>query len=165
MKRALFSLVCLVGLASALHAQSSAPLVADVPFAFFAGDTAMPAGEYRVWRDPSTQKVRVDPEGGWGVFLSSFGTSVKAPSKKCLLVFNKYSEDRIFLSQIIYAGDSTASEMIKSKRERESVTSTLISGLRPTSVWCLPEFAELTGGVLSLRGESPRFENEPRVSA
>ena len=135
MKQALLSLVCLVGLAGALHAQSSAPLVADVPFAFFAGDTAMPAGEYRVWLNKDIQKVVVDPvEPRSGVFLPAFGADAKARPDKCVLVFNKYSEDRIFLNRIIHEGNSIASEMMKSKRERESVTSTLTSGLRPTTV-------------------------------
>jgi len=135
MKQALLSLVCLVGLNSALPAQSSAPLVADIPFAFFAGDTAMPAGEYRVWLNKDIQRVVVDPvEPLSGVFLAAFGADAKARPDKCVLVFNKYSEDRIFLNRIIHAGDSIASEMMKSKRERESVTSTLISGLRPSTV-------------------------------
>jgi len=135
MKQALLSLLGLVGLASALHAQSSAPLVADIPFAFFAGDTAMPAGEYRVWLNKDSMRVVVRPvEPRSGVFLSAFGADAKARPEKYMLVFNKYSEDRIFLNRIIHAGDSIASEMMKSKRERESVTSTLISGLRPSTV-------------------------------
>jgi hypothetical protein len=135
MKRIL-GFLCALALAGILPAQSSWPLVADVPFAFHVGDQAMPAGEYRVQRVAGQGMVWVIPsEPAPRAMSYSYGTSprVKA-SEHNLLVFNKYGEGRYFLSQIIHAGDNVASELPKSVRERELVTSALISGIRPTRV-------------------------------
>ena len=48
------------------------------------------------------------------------------------LIFNKYSDQRIFLSQIWREGANDGVSLPKSRRERDSVTSQLITGNRPT---------------------------------
>jgi hypothetical protein len=66
---------------------------------------------------------------------SLFYRETPTTDSTCKLVFNKYSEDRIFLSQIWRDGDGV--ELPKANREREAVTSKLLTGVRPTVITIL----------------------------
>lgn len=133
--KTMIGFLCALALAGVLIAESSVPLVAHMPFAFYVGEQWMRAGEYSVQREAGRSLVWVSPsEPGARAVYFAFGADAKVKeSRQNLLVFNKYGE-RYFLSQIIHAGDNVASELTRSAREREIVTSTLVSGIRPTRV-------------------------------
>lgn len=46
----LLALICLLGTGKSAHGQSADGIVVTVPFEFIAGDTTLPAGEYKVQR-------------------------------------------------------------------------------------------------------------------
>ena len=139
MRQILLGFVGLLALAGLLAAQNPAPLTAEIPFAFYVGNQQMPAGQYCFGLDRDhTYLTKVVPlPRGPGAFFQSFGAGAKRAPDRNMLVFNKYSEDRIFLNQIIHEGDKTASQLSKSKRERESVVSTLRSANRPAELFIL----------------------------
>jgi hypothetical protein len=136
MKSILSCFVFLLALACTLTAQSSVPLIADVPFPFFVGNQQMPAGEYRFALRPDVGRtaLAVRDENGAQVFVLSFAADAKKKGEENWVVFTKYANNRHFLRQIVHAGDITASETLKSRTERQSVTSTLHAGNYPTKV-------------------------------
>lgn len=100
----------------------------------------MPAGVYYVVRandsDRNTWTLR-PAEAEPGVFVSTYPASGKRTDDDARLVFNKYTEDRIFLNQIVFRGSPVALEVWKSKKEREVVVSTLRAGLQPQKLFVL----------------------------
>ena len=131
----LFALVA--GTVATLCAQSSIPLTIDIPFAFYHGDTQMPVGEYEVLRfGLGAVLVRSTDGRESAVRLSDNATAKQLPKKKAL-VFRKYGEDRYFLGWIWHTGVQVGTEFPKSKKEREAVTSTLVSSTRPNTVMIL----------------------------
>ncbi len=138
MKRLIAACAMAVGVATASYAQSSLPLVADIPFAFHVGDKEMPAGEYRVDRlnlGPVIKVASVD--GSESAMRLVIPSDAKETPTTHALVFRKYGEDRYFLGEIRHEGVRIGTEVPKSKREREAVTSTLVSSARPTTVMIL----------------------------
>lgn len=120
--------------AATLCAQNSRPITAEIPFAFFVGDRQMPAGEYRV-TETSAKMIIVRSEDCRGAaVLQSFAARKMEPKKRDTLVFRSYGEGRYFLGWIWCAGSATGTEVPKSEKEREAVTSTLVSSTRPTTV-------------------------------
>jgi hypothetical protein len=122
------------------RAQSSMPLTTTIPFDFFVGDKLLPAGDYISVIDVRSHEiVMLSADGGTGVLglyflISNEKNAVPGTSQ---LVFNKYSEDRIFLSRIWHENVRTGVELPKSRREREAVTTTLITHNQPATVTVL----------------------------
>lgn len=135
MKKILLGSVCLLALASTLAAQSSAsaPLRAEIPSPFFVGDKLLPAGNYLFTLWGTAVAVVSDEPKGESAFVLKLPALARVNGKKDCVVFNKYADGRMFLTQIIHTG-AIASETIKGKRERESVTTTLRSSNHPTTV-------------------------------
>lgn len=136
MKSIVFGYICLLASASTLAAQSSpsAPLRAEIPSPFFVGDKLLPAGDYRFTPWGTALAVVSDQRKGETAFVLKLPALAKVDREKNLVVFNKYGDGRMFLTQVIHSGSAIASETIKGKRERESVTTTLHSSNHPTTV-------------------------------
>ena len=105
----------------AAHAvEAQEPVLANIPFAFTAGEVTLPAGEYRV------EKLRIgspvllirNTEGKPGMMVMTSPTSVNAPRGKSKLIFHRYG-DQYFLSQVWTAGSATGIELRKSAKEKE----------------------------------------------
>ena len=137
MKRLLIiTSVFLLAAAAIAIAASSAPVQVNIPFAFYAGDRLLPAGEYVTF--PAAQVIigiRGIDNPSAGAFLPfAHGVESKETKDVAGLVFNKYGDDLYFLSQIWQPMDTVGLEVGKSKKERELVSSRVISGMRPTRV-------------------------------
>jgi hypothetical protein len=137
-KRFLVSIAIVVGTAGLAHTQTSRGIEANIPFDFFVGNKQMTAGTYQVSADLSS-KVLLVRSADWrdGAMTFSFSASIGKVPEEALLVFNKYGADRHFLAQIWYPGNSTPTQVVKSKKEREVVTSTIISLKSPETVTIL----------------------------
>lgn len=93
---------------------------AKVPFAFQAGDTMMPAGEYQIQRVlPSTKAVqlirRTDSSASTFVLTNVVESRDKNADPK--LIFHCYSNE-CFLSEI-WAGSDQGLKLEQSRREKE----------------------------------------------
>lgn len=113
---------------------------ATIPFDFYVGDMALPAGEYTSYSTgPNLVAVRAVKAPWRGALAFFYCTSKNIGSESATnhLVFNQYSKDRIFLSQFWRAGSTDGARLPKSRREREAVTSLLITGNRPATVTVL----------------------------
>lgn len=138
MKRLIAACAMAVGVATASYAQTSLPLVADIPFAFYVGDAQMSAGEYRVEKLSGHWMIKVvSVDGSEAAMRLVFGSDAKETPKTHALIFRKYGEDRYFLGEIRHEGERVGTEVPRSKKEREAVTSTLVSSTRPTTVMIL----------------------------
>ncbi len=138
MRNTLCILALLLAVAGIAVAQDN--LKVDVPFPFYAADRLLPAGVYYVVRanDSERSNWMLRPaEPGPGVFVAVYPASDKRTDEDARLVFNKYTEDRIFLNQIVLRGNPVALEVWKSKKEREVVVSTLRAGLQPQKLFVL----------------------------
>lgn len=104
-------------------------LKANIPFDFKAGNTALPAGAYaiQVTSMPNTLLI-VNRQTGERLFLRTIPTKVGSYETP-RLVFNKYSDGRVFLSQIRATAWSSGMELPKTKLERE-----LMSNSSPASL-------------------------------
>jgi hypothetical protein len=91
-KTGLFA-VAIAVLFTATAAQAQ-PLLsrADIPFAFIAGNTTLPAGSYLVKFDPQTRQVQLSaPQGKASMFmLTRTVARAREAGGKGLLLFNKY---------------------------------------------------------------------------
>lgn len=100
------------------HAQQV--MQAKIPFAFQAGSTMLPAGEYRVQRaltaTESVQQIR-KTDSSSAVFVGTYSTD---PGNKYLepqLIFHCYT-NVCFLSEI-WTGNRQGRKLIESRREKE----------------------------------------------
>ena len=123
MKNALLrmtGILALALLATTQGVQAQEPVVASIPFTFTAGDTALPAGEYRVEKMHGSSHVLLIrcTEGRPAIMVTALSASSNEPQKKTKLIFNRYG-DRYFLAQIWSEGSSRGSEMPKSAKEKE----------------------------------------------
>ena len=116
-------------LAVPITAQTIDPQKAAVPFAFFAGNQQMPAGDYAIRETlPFTVLILSTTKGAFVLVRPAAAESTKDQGR---LVFNKYPGDRYFLREVWYRAAKNGLAVPKSRKEKEAVSSTLISGLRP----------------------------------
>ena len=100
----------------AATAMAQSKVVAEIPFAFYVGDTQLPAGSY-VIKAVNASASRISSESLSVAFIPN---QIRNPSQQpaAKLAFNLYGSD-YFLSEI-WAGDgSTGMAVQKSKREVE----------------------------------------------
>lgn len=123
MKNALLRMTGMLALAllattQAVRAQE--PVQANIPFAFTAGDTALPAGEYRIEKVHGSSHVLLIrcTEGSPAIMVPTLPAASNGPQEKTKLIFDRYG-DRYFLAQIWSAGSSRGSELPKSAKEKE----------------------------------------------
>ncbi|MGA8674447.1 MAG: hypothetical protein WB621_04520 [Candidatus Acidiferrales bacterium] len=95
---------------------------AKVPFAFQAGNTMMPAGEYQVQRASTaattTQLIRsTDSSVATFVLTNAIDSSDKKTNPR--LIFHCYNnEDECFLSEV-WVGNGQGLKLLESRREKE----------------------------------------------
>ena len=107
-----------VGITAApAHAQTGSRVVADVPFDFFVGSTALKAGTYEVEERDSGVLVFSSKEAPQETFALSLRDDVTNHSDQPHLVFARYGTE-IFLNKIFMSGANDCNELRTSNRER-----------------------------------------------
>lgn len=102
---------------------------AEIPFVFYVGDTAMPAGSYDldVLRFATGTGVVVRTNGQVPLVAARIGSISGQPNPKseaATLVFYKYDNDHSFLRQMVHGGSQAVLNLPMSRLEREHVSST-----------------------------------------
>lgn len=133
MAKFLICLVCLMMMTIPVAAQFPLALVADVPFGFYAGDKWMPPGEYRFEFANNRIMLGMNGKAPEAVLFGYNGSRVSGDAKP-VVVFNRYSEARIFLSNLVHPWLSSTLTVPKTKRERESVSSRVVAQVQPDTV-------------------------------
>ena len=130
----MIALMVLVGsLAVSAKAQSlsSGRLVANIPFAFSAGNQTLPAGDYivRCVNPASDQTVMqiTSKDGRNSVMLQTTSKRGKA-SETAKIVFNRYG-DRYFFAQAWTSGERDGLEALESRDERNATRE--LAGIKP----------------------------------
>lgn len=121
MKKAMFRIglmMALAFLAAAQFVRAQEPMQAKIPFAFVAGNTTLPAGEYRVQKvsDGSPALLIRSTEGSPAIMVVTRPATVNVPQQKSKLIFRRYG-NRYFLVQVWSAGSSSSRELRKSAEE------------------------------------------------
>jgi hypothetical protein len=105
------ALVC-----ASLYAQTMT-LRATIPFAFRAGETVMPAGEYSVLHSGGALTLHKEGGGPSVILLTNAASRSNAPADS-RLNFNRYGE-RYFLSSVWSQGTTAGREVMKGRVEKE----------------------------------------------
>ena len=113
----LLALVC-----ASLHAQTM-NLRGTIPFAFRAGDTQMPAGEYTIRHSAGVLTLHKEGGGPWVAILTNAASRINPPAES-RLSFNRYGE-RYFLSSVWSQAAGAGLEIQKSRAEKELARQTL----------------------------------------
>jgi hypothetical protein len=125
MKRHLNTLAAILilvgGLTISAQAQTAGAqkVVANIPFAFNAGNTNLPAGKYTITvLNPSSDRKILQIRSTKGPSATVLTTAESGNiSDDAKLVFQRYG-DRYFFAQVQMAGDSTSLAAVKSNTER-----------------------------------------------
>jgi hypothetical protein len=128
-KLSLFSLLAAVVVmtAGSLNAQTSL-VTANVPFAFSAGKTSFPAGEYRVNEISTLGALSIVGRDLGSGIVNSLRTQSSSPSASTKLVFHRYGS-HYFLYQIWVQGEESGRELRMTPLEKE-----LASNAMPSAV-------------------------------
>ena len=113
-------ILALAFLATTQVARAQEALLANIPFAFAAGQTTLPAGEYKVQKvtnDSSPLLIRSTDGNGTSIVMT-FAASANAPQDKSKLIFRRHG-NRYFLAQVWTAGSARGRELPKSAKEKE----------------------------------------------
>jgi hypothetical protein len=144
MKKRVFvaaSLFVLSIVVAAQVAKADEPMLVNIPFAFVAGNTTLPAGEYRVQKldgNSAVLLIRCSDASTAAMVLSNTTQAKEIPTQS-KLVFKRY-DNRYFLSQVWAEGSIRGRELLKSRAEKEAAQSarlettgevTLIARLSP----------------------------------
>src|SRR5262245_56498292 len=108
---------------TAVYANPTGQLKANIPFDFSVGNKTLPAGVYTVARAYMADQVtllirRIDDRER--VMIHTHGVIANRAQNQTKLVFRRYG-DRYFLSQIWTAGNTDGRELRKSRAERELI--------------------------------------------
>jgi hypothetical protein len=122
----------LFGAAWVVTAQPAMPVVADIPFGFHVGDTWMPAGEYKVMKFTEGLVRVISPDHRDVAYRPAIPLE-PVKNDKTVLVFRKYGESRYFLGEVRIEG-ATGAYFAETRREKEAVKATLLTGNKPTEV-------------------------------
>ncbi|NUM44695.1 MAG: hypothetical protein HUU38_08295 [Anaerolineales bacterium] len=112
-------------------------LIADISFPFYAGNELMDPGQYTLTQphDQLTATMVRFVDQPKAVIVANYGTTSRDPSTKgAYLVFNKYPDGRHFLAQAWMPGAALGTQIVRSRKEKESVSSRLVTQARPTRV-------------------------------
>lgn len=91
----------------------------NIPFSFVAGDSVLPAGQYRVKVDPTVNRMRIESQDGEArLYLTVYTNQRSVPPEVGTLYFHKYGSAHI-LRAIWGAGNSAGYELFTSAAERE----------------------------------------------
>ncbi len=92
-------------------------LKANIPFDFYVGDKKLPAGNYTL-RHPGNGAVWVIGDRG-AVALFTTRVTNRDKNMEPMLVFNKYTPDQVFLSEVRWLGDPMSTKVQQSELELE----------------------------------------------
>jgi hypothetical protein len=122
MKRLLLIVAVIALLSPAAFGQSQAIITANVPFDFYAGQTRMPAGEYRVSFYGSTGDILLvaNHEDGKVVAIMSYREGSRNEGQNPKLVFHAYGEN-YFLARVLMSANDLR-ELPQTRDEREFST-------------------------------------------
>jgi len=115
----LAGLLVLSSMAATQVARAQQAMVADIPFAFTAGNVTLPAGEYRVQKldgNSAVLLIRCSDASAAAMVITS-AAQAKELQSQSKLVFNRY-DNRYFLSQVWTAGSIRGRQLSKSPQER-----------------------------------------------
>jgi hypothetical protein len=107
--------------AAAFSAEESAVATAKVPFAFTAGMSSLPAGDYTIFRAASGVTIRIKDDNGHAL-IALCSTKVAGGDSKRQLVFHRYG-DSYFLSEVQLGPNSDGVSLRTSKLEKEQMNS------------------------------------------
>jgi hypothetical protein len=130
MKKRLFVMATLFVLSiivAAQVAQAEQPMLVNIPFEFVAGNTTLPAGEYRVQtldRNSTILLIHCSGRGASAMVVTN-AAQAKEMNSESKLVFNRYGR-RYFLSQVWTAGSIRGRQLLKSPGEKEIAQSARI---------------------------------------
>ena len=106
--------------ASKANAQIVGDLEANIPFQFHAGNTKLPAGEYRIHVLDESDLTIMEISSADGSISALFQVGAaeanSAPAKS-ELVFNKYG-NRYFLAKLFDEGNRSGSQVVESRYEK-----------------------------------------------
>jgi hypothetical protein len=109
-------LLLVTGMASAQLGQNG--VKADIPFAFIAGSSSFPAGEYRVATASDMGVLMVMGETSKSALVGSHAVLANASAKETKLIFHRYG-DRYFLYRIWVSGEDRGRELPQTRLEKE----------------------------------------------
>ncbi len=116
----LAGLLVLSSMAATQVARAQETMVADIPFAFTAGNATLPAGEYRVQKldgNSAVLLIRCSDASAAAMVITN-GARANEPQSQSKLVFKRY-DNRYFLSQVWTAGSISGRELPRSSQEKE----------------------------------------------
>jgi hypothetical protein len=102
------------------HAQIIGSLEANIPFAFHAGNTKLPAGKYiiRMLDDSDLTVMEItSADGSTSALFEVQQAEANSTPAKSELIFNKYG-NRYFLAKLFDEGNPSGSEVPKSRYEK-----------------------------------------------
>ena len=106
--------------ASKAKAQVTDDLEVNIPFQFHAGDTKLPAGEYRIHvldnSDLALMEI-VSADGSTSALFQVRESDANSAPAKNELIFNKYG-NRYFLAELFEEGNATGSQVAESRYEK-----------------------------------------------
>ncbi len=102
---------------TALQAQNHIQLKANIPFDFYVGDKKLPAGNYIVTQPGIGALWVIGDHGSTPIFTSRVSNRDK--SMEPMLIFNKYTPDQVFLSEVRWLGNPMAAKVQQSELEQD----------------------------------------------
>ena len=109
------------------HAQIIGDLEVNIPFQFHAGNTKLPAGEYRIHvldnSDPSVMEIS-SADGSTSALFEVQDADANSAPAKTELIFNKYG-NRYFLAKLFDEGNPNGSQVAESRYEKKVSQNTM----------------------------------------
>lgn len=115
-------------------------LIADISFPFYAGNELMDPGQYILTQpyDQITSTMVRSLDQPKAVIVANFGTTDRERGVRgAYLIFHKYPDGRHFLAQAWMPGAALGTQIVRSRKEKESVSSRMVTQARPTRVFVL----------------------------
>jgi len=116
----LAGLLVLSSMAATQVARAQETMVADIPFAFTAGNATLPAGEYRVQKldgNSAVLLIRCSDASAAAMVITN-AAQAKELQSQSKLIFKRY-DNRYFLSQVWTAGSIRGRQLPQSSQEKE----------------------------------------------
>ena len=103
---------------TAIQAQTDhIQLKANIPFDFYVGDKKLPAGNYIVTQPGIGALWVIGDHGSTPIFTTR--VTNRGRNMEPALVFNKYTPDQLFLSEVRWSGNPMASKVQQSELEQD----------------------------------------------
>jgi hypothetical protein len=122
--------------AMAGSAQNSRSIVVNIPFEFSVKGATLPAGEYIVSNQATSDRMSLSmrrTDGKGSAIVLTMNVQKPEIQTESRLVFNRYGE-HYFLSQIWTSGDSDGRELFKTRQERSLAVELARNNARPETI-------------------------------